>query len=175
MRLRRLEPRDAEALAAMDADPLVLANFPGAVPVTADEHRRNIEGTHRERYEEDGGLGFFTAEAIEDGRFLGWFLFRPALRYRFAAEAGWSEGDVELGYRFPSPEWGKGFATEGSRALVALAPQLPEVRRVVGIALEANHASRRVLVKAGLAPEREGIVLRLPEPHPAASYARQVG
>lgn len=169
--LRRLTSADAEPLAAMDADPLVSANFPGMVPAPPDEQRRMIEEILIPRYDEDNGLGLFLAESRDDARFLGWFIFRPAARFKFAAEAAWAEGDVELGYRFRSEEWGKGFATEGSRALVAAAPQVEGLRRVVGIALETNLASRRVLVKAGLKPEREGILLHLPDPHPAASYA----
>jgi RimJ/RimL family protein N-acetyltransferase len=57
-------------------------------------------------------------------------------------------GNVELGYWIARPYWGRGYATEAGRALVAIA-------RALGIArLEASHfldnpASGRVLEKLG--------------------------
>jgi RimJ/RimL family protein N-acetyltransferase len=84
------------------------------------------------------------------GAFLGWISFRAALEYRFAAEAGYRGEDVELGYRFRRTAWGKGFATEGSRALVHEGFTVLGVACVVSAALVPNRASTRVMEKTGL-------------------------
>lgn len=60
-------------------------------------------------------------------------------------------GSVELGYWIARPHWGKGFATEASRALIDIARTLKLPR------LEASHfvdnpASGRVLEKLGFVP-----------------------
>ena len=84
------------------------------------------------------------------GAFLGWFILRHGLDCRFAAEAGFRSGDVELGYRLRKAVWGKGYATEGSLALVDRAFKDPAVSSVVATALNGNVASIRVMEKAGL-------------------------
>ena len=61
---------------------------------------------HR-RYEESDEFGTWAAEARSTGEFLGWFHFRL------------TEGSgVDLGYRLRRAAWNKGYATEGSRALI---------------------------------------------------------
>ena len=86
-------------------------------------------------------FGFWAAIEKSTGDFLGWFHFRPR------------EGapdEVELGYRLRKSAWGKGYATEGSRALIRKGFTESGVQRVVAEAMAANLASRRVMEKAGL-------------------------
>ena len=59
-------------------------------------------------------------------------------------------GEVELGYRLRKSAWGKGYATEGSRALIRKGFTEFGVKRVVAEAMAVNQASRRVMEKAGL-------------------------
>ena len=72
---------------------------------------------------------------------MGWFHFRPR---RDAVP-----GEVELGYRLRKPAWGKGYATEGSCALICKGFTEFGVQRVVAEAMAVNVASRRVMEKAG--------------------------
>ena len=74
---------------------------------------------------------------------LGWFSLR---RVR--------EGVAELGYRLRRDAWGKGFASEGARALVARGFAEMGLERIVATAMTVHGASRRVLEKAGLAYAR---------------------
>jgi len=76
------------------------------------------------------------------GEFLGWFHFRPPL--------GHKPDDVELGYRLRKSAWGKGYATEGSRALIAKGFADQGARRVFAFTMVVNAASRRVMEKVGL-------------------------
>ena len=57
------------------------------------------------------GYGFWAALEKAAGEFLGRFHFRPR------EEAGPDE--AELGYRLRKSAWGRGYATEGSRALIS--------------------------------------------------------
>ncbi len=84
-----------------------------------------------------GERGFWAAE--EAGRFVGWFHLRPAR----------DTGETELGYRLRQDVWGRGLATEGSRALIDLAGE-----RVVARTMIANLRSRRVMEKLGMAVVR---------------------
>lgn len=59
--------------------------------------------------------------------------------------------DVELGYAFTPGAWGRGYATEASRAIIAAAFGPLGLRRVVAVARDANAGSRHVLAKLGFA------------------------
>jgi len=60
-------------------------------------------------------------------------------------------GETELGYWFARAHWGRGYATEATRAVLSLARALGH-RRVVAGHFVDNPASGRVLVKAGFRP-----------------------
>ena len=68
----------------------------------------------------------------------------------FPAACGRRPGEVELGYRLRKSAWGKGYATEGSRALIRKGFTEFGVQRVTAEAMAVNQASRRVMEKAGL-------------------------
>ena len=76
------------------------------------------------------------------GVFLGWFHLRPG--------EGAGPLEPELGYRLRRQVWGRGFATEGSRALIDKAFAELGVDRVYASTMAVNTASRRVMEKAGL-------------------------
>lgn len=61
--------------------------------------------------------------------------------------------DVALGYAFGSPWWGRGYATEASRAVIAEAFGSLGMKRLVAITREANVGSQRVLTKLGFRME----------------------
>jgi len=63
--------------------------------------------------------------------------------------------EVDIGYRFLPDCWGKGYATESSRALIDEGVRRHGLSRLIGLVLPANLASARVLGKLGLSFERK--------------------
>ena len=59
-----------------------------------------------------------------------------------------------LGYRLHRAVWGQGYASEGSRTLIAKAFTELGIRRVEAQTMAVNTRSRRVMVKTGLRFER---------------------
>jgi RimJ/RimL family protein N-acetyltransferase len=60
---------------------------------------------------------------------------------------GWP--GLEVGWTLRRAHWGRGYATEAARAVLAEAFGPLGIRRVVAITREANHGSRNVLGKLG--------------------------
>jgi RimJ/RimL family protein N-acetyltransferase len=148
--LRRFTEADEDNLFELNSDPEVMRFLDGDSPTPRDEVRTRIIPVFLGYYERFEGFGFWAAEQSATGQFLGWFHFRPPLRDA-DLPAGWDEdGVAELGYRLRRSAWGKGYATEGSRALIEKGFTEFGVRRVVAGTLAGNRGSRRVLEKSGL-------------------------
>jgi RimJ/RimL family protein N-acetyltransferase len=130
LRLRPIEPGDADRLVELDADPAVMRFINGGRPTPPDEAARIIGRTLGHRW-----VAFDRAT----DEFVGWFGLRPS--------AG---RDRELGYRLRRACWGNGLATEGARALVAIAFNALDASRVWAQTMTVNVASRRVLERCGL-------------------------
>ena len=147
--LREFTEADAPLLLALDSDPEVM-RYVGRSGL-ADEvaYRERIRSYFLPYYEKGPNFGFWPANVKATGEFIGWFHLRPALDFRFAAEAGFQAGEFEIGYRLVRSAWGKGFATELTRALVQRGFGHPAVEAIVACALVENLASCRVLEKAG--------------------------
>src|SRR5262245_62232571 len=108
------------------------------------------------------------------GEFLGWVFIRPAPASRNAREIGWTRPDeVEVGYRYRRPAWGRGVATEAASSLVEFALADPETTAVVACARADNLGSLRELEKLGL--ERVGAVLLPGGSDPTVKVARAKG
>jgi RimJ/RimL family protein N-acetyltransferase len=147
--LRPFTEDDANHLFALDSDPEVMRWIGPVQLASPDAYRQMIRDRFLPYYQKDQG-GFWATSARSSGEFLGWFHLRPALDYRFAKEAGYREGDFDLGYRLKRSAWGKGLATEGSQALIERAWTAFGARRIVSCALIGNVASTRVMEKVGL-------------------------
>jgi RimJ/RimL family protein N-acetyltransferase len=151
--LRRFTMADADNLVSLDADPDVMRFVNGGIPTSRDEIEHEVLPAFLGYYERYQGYGFWAVIEKATGDFAGWFHFRPG----HAA----APGEVELGYRLRRSSWGRGYATEGSRALIRAGFTEFGVRRVTAEAMAANTASRRVMEKAGLRLVRS---YRLPWP-----------
>jgi RimJ/RimL family protein N-acetyltransferase len=140
--LRRFTEDDVDNLVELDSDPDVMRFINGGRPTPRHEIESDVLPAFLDYYERFAGYGFWAVVEKSTRRFVGWFHFRPA--------KGASADEIELGYRLRKSAWGKGYATEGSRALIDKGFADLGVERVVAFAMVVNVASRRVMEKAGL-------------------------
>jgi RimJ/RimL family protein N-acetyltransferase len=147
MRLVRMSARHLDDLVALDADPEVM-RFVGGVSTTREQY---VEILPRMMQWNDRLYGFFAA--LNDGAFAGWFHLRPSVV---------DDRTLELGYRLRRETWGKGFATEGSRALLRHAFHALGQREVDACAVAENVASTGVMKKCGMRKVGAFIHPRLP-------------
>lgn len=156
--LRKLGREDLEALVALDSDPEVMRYINGGIPST----RAQVEGmlARMLAWAPDDPVGFYAALAQTPARpdlapagleWIGWFHLRPSIDPL--------PGALELGYRLRRSAWGRGYASEGSRALADFAWAELDPPALDGCAMPDNHASIAVLRKCGL-----GYVDRRPHP-----------
>ena len=142
LRAERLTEAHFGDIRAMDADPeyMALLGGPRSEPDTRTYLARNL------KHWDDFGHGLWMLRDLE-GRMAG----RCVLRHLDVE----GTDEVELGYGFHTPYWGRGLATEVARELLRLG--LDELRRpsIVAITRSVNVGSQRVLVKTGLVFERE--------------------
>jgi RimJ/RimL family protein N-acetyltransferase len=153
--LRRFTTADVGNLVSLDADPDVMRFITGGMPTPREEIENEVLPAFLAYYERFEGYGFWAAIEKPAGPFLGWFHPRP--------REGAGPGEAELGYRLHRSAWGKGYATEGSRALIRKGFTEFGMQRVVAETMAVNLASRRVMEKSGLTLVRS---FRQPWPYP---------
>jgi RimJ/RimL family protein N-acetyltransferase len=151
--LRRFTPADAEGLLALDGDREVMRFI--------DRHTKSlaeIEAQVLPRFlgfhTRHPGFGFWAADIRGENTFAGWFGLR-AVEPSADAMVHWPDAAgeasvAELGYRLRRSAWGRGYATEGARALVHWAFTELGVSEVAATTMAVNTASRAVMEKAGL-------------------------
>lgn len=139
--LRQFTEDDTENLFELNSDPEVMRYLNGG-PTPREEIRDKIIPFHLSVYDRFDKLGTWAAESVPAGEFLGWFHFR--------AGPGADVTNIDLGYRLRRSAWNKGYATEGSRALIRMGFTELGVKRVFAHTLTVNKASRRVMEKCGL-------------------------
>jgi RimJ/RimL family protein N-acetyltransferase len=140
--LRHFTSADLDDLCELNSDPEVMFFINGGRPISRAENEQVYLRNYLRFHERNDGYGFFVAIEKASGAFLGWFHFRP--------HEGTPRGEPELGYRLKRAAWGKGYATEGSRALIDNGFQELGIRRVVASTMVVNIGSRRVMEKSGL-------------------------
>jgi RimJ/RimL family protein N-acetyltransferase len=140
--LRQFTEDDADNLFELNSDPEVMRYLTGGRPTPREEIRDQIIPVHLAVYERLDRLGTWAAESTTTGEFLGWFHFRPGQDSDIT--------NIDLGYRLRRPAWNKGFATEGSRALIDMGFTNLGVERVFAHTMTVNAGSRHVLEKCGL-------------------------
>jgi RimJ/RimL family protein N-acetyltransferase len=138
--IRQFTEDDVDNLVNLNSDPEVMRYL--GRPAPREVLRDEIIPFHLGVYQRFDRLGTWAAESASDGEFLGWFHFR--------AEDG-DITNIHLGYRLRRSAWNRGYATEGSMALVNMGFTDLGVQRVFARTMTANDASRRVMEKCGLA------------------------
>jgi RimJ/RimL family protein N-acetyltransferase len=138
--LRPFTEDDVDDLVELDSDPAVMRHITGGRATPREEIAKRF--LPRARKHHDRGFGAWAAIEKSSGDFVGWFGLH--------ATDDRPPDEVELGYRIRRASWGKGYATEVSRALVEKAFTELGAKAVWAQAMTVNAASRRVMEKAGL-------------------------
>ncbi len=157
--LREFIKEDADLLIDLDSDPDVMKFLTDGKPTPPEEVRNRMIPDLLRFYDSYENLGFWAVIEKETSHFLGWFLLRPAKDP--------SQG-IELGYRFKKTAWGKGYATEGSRALLKRAFSIPWVKRVMAITMKGNTKSWHVMEKLGMKFDKNYVEDKFPGADKAA-------
>lgn len=139
--LREFAEADVQHLVELDSDPEVMRYLTGGKPTAREAIVADLR-RHIADYERLPGRGRWAAIEKATGEFIGWVAL--------AQPPDTGPREVELGYRLRRSAWGKGYATEACRALVRNAFTELGVRRVYAETMAVNHASRRVMERAGL-------------------------
>lgn len=137
--LRPIEPRDADAFAAMNADAAVMEHFTTG-PLDRDASDRML-AKMREQHLRDG-FGLAAVERTDDGAFLGF----TGIHCHH-----WYPGDVEIGWRLAPHAWGRGYATEAATAWMRHAFDELALPRLISITVPANLKSIAVMRRLGFA------------------------
>lgn len=140
--LRQFTAADLDSLVELDSDPDVMRYITGGRPTPREQVRDEVLPAFLAYYERFAGYGFWAAVEKATGQFLGWFHLRPP--------EGANPDEPELGYRLLRSAWGKGYATEGSRALIRKAFTELGARRVYAETMAVNRGSWRVMEKVGM-------------------------
>ncbi|MFG3253415.1 GNAT family N-acetyltransferase [Streptomyces sp. NPDC048172] len=157
--LRRFTEADVDNLVELDSDPEVMRFLTGEPTPRAEIEDEVLPKVLRDYRR--GPAGRWAAVERGTGEFVGWLSLQPP------EDGGVRE--VELGYRLKASVWGKGYATEGARALIRKGFAELGVQRVWAQTMAVNTASRRVMEKAGLAYVRT-FHLEFDDPLPGSEH-----
>ena len=144
--LRDFREEDLPDVHALRSEPEV-ARFMDFAPETVEQSRAwlgEVIFHNCKRPREAYNLAI--VHGVED-RVIGWIGIGRSGRYR-------GEGELGFGYMLHRAYWGRGYATEAVRALLDFGFNLLGGRRASAWCYVGNHASGRVLEKAGLRFER---------------------
>lgn len=136
--LRKMAIEDAPFYYEMNADPLV-NKYTGDVAfkdlMGSEDIILYVIGQYN-----TNGYGRFTVVEKDSGQLLGWC----GLKYHP------ENGETDLGYRFMRKYWGKGYATESSKACLDYGFYVLKLDRIIGRAMSENTASVNILKKLGM-------------------------
>jgi RimJ/RimL family protein N-acetyltransferase len=154
LRLAPLTEAHLDHLVELDSDPEVLRFIWGRALSRAESLHHGAKRFDPEA--EARGIGAWAG--FEGGSFVGWWTLQRDPD---------DDATAELGYRLRRAAWGRGLATEGSRALLDHAFHTLALPRVWAGTMAVNTGSRGVMEKLGLHLERT-VVQEWDEPLPGA-------
>lgn len=140
--LRAWRDDDLDEFAAINADPRVREYFPSTLSrAESDAGARRI-AAHFDQH----GFGVWAVEVIGDAPlpFIGCLgLGVPTWTAHFTP-------CVEIAWDLAASVWGRGYASEGARAVLRFAFETLGLDEVVAMTVPANHRSLRVMEKLGM-------------------------
>jgi len=142
--LRLFELKDIEVSYEMNLDTEVSRYTGDGGVVSKEEIERRIKEDVMGDYKKYG-FGRFAVELKETGACIGFcgLKFLPDMK------------ETDLGFRFMSEHWGKGYATEAAKACHEYGFNELGLKRIIAMVLPANLGSIRVLEKLGFEYETD--------------------
>lgn len=139
---RELLETDVEGIFSLDSDPEVHQHL-GKNPIKNIQQAKDVIKFIRQQYV-DNGVGRLAIIEKESSDFVGWGGFKLITDLT----NGYKDYH-DLGYRFLKKHWGKGYATESSKAAVEYGFNELKLPSIYAIADIDNLQSQRVLKKCG--------------------------
>ncbi len=140
--LRELEYTDENDLFEMDSDPEVHLYIENNPVKSIDEITKVIEML-KKQYKENGIARWAVVDKLTN-ECVGW----SGLKY-FNQPINNHSNFYELGYRLKKKHWGKGFATESSRAILDYGFKNLNTNSIFAMVDPKNESSKKVLNKLG--------------------------
>lgn len=139
---RELLVTDEAGIFELDADPEVHQYLGKQQIVTIEQARKTIQFI-RDQYISNG-VGRLAIIEKETNSFVGWGGFKL-----ITEPVNGHKDYHDLGYRFIKKYWGKGYATESTKAVIEYGLNILKLQEIFAIADEGNLASKKVLEKCG--------------------------
>ncbi len=140
--MRPITRDDLPTMLRFRADPEVSRYLGGPEMATPEFVARRMEfylDCHRQY-----GFGMCAMLRKPDDEMIGWSGLQPLE----------DTSQIEVGYGFDRPFWGKGYATEAAAAFLRYGFERAGLERIVAVASPENTASRHVMEKLGMRYEK---------------------
>lgn len=144
--LRELRLSDLNGMFELDSNPEVHKHLGNKPVKTVDASVKILESVINQYHER--GIGRFAAIEKPSGEFIGW----SGIKFNTGDKEtlGDKRDFYDIGYRFIPRYWGKGYATESSKATLDFGFKKLNIKTMCGAAEIGNIASNKVLQKIGL-------------------------
>lgn len=139
---REILESDDSCIFELDNDILV-HQFLGNKPIKSIMEARKVIQFIRQQYAENG-IGRLALIEKETNEFVGWGGFKLITN-----EVNGYQNYHDLGYRFIRRYWGRGYATESSKAAIEYGFSKLKISEIYAIADTRNVQSKKVLEKCG--------------------------
>jgi RimJ/RimL family protein N-acetyltransferase len=138
--LRQWRASDREPIAALNADPVVMAHFPA--PLTRE--KSDAMADHCEHLIAERGWGAWATEIKKTGEFIG------CVGLNIPRDDLPISPCVEIVWRLARAHWRRGFATEAARGTLRIAFETLGLPEIVSFTVPANARSRAVMERLGM-------------------------
>ena len=138
--LRTWSNNDLQPMFLINQDPKVMKYFPDLHDLEMTKNFIDKVNTHFENH----GYSLYATVRKDTGEFIGFIgLLIADFKEHFTPA-------IEIGWRLSSNHWGKGFATEGAKAVLDYAFRELKIPEIVSFTAAGNAESIRVMQKIGL-------------------------
>lgn len=149
--LREVLETDIDGMFELDSNSTV-HQYLGKKPIKTKKEAEEIIQFIRMQYKERG-IGRFATIEKSSGDFIGWSGLKLNLDKK--EELNGKQNFYDIGYRFTPRFWGKGYATESSKAILDYGFNVMSLNLICGAAEIDNIGSNKILQKIGLKYKNE--------------------